>query len=59
MAEKQHETQKLHHEGTGEWFLKGREFLDWKSKPGSLWIMGQSGTGKSVLSVNRLVAASS
>ncbi|KAJ6539678.1 ankyrin repeat-containing domain protein [Mycena capillaripes] len=50
MAGKQHETQKLHHEGTGGWFLDGPEFKEWMDKPGFLWIQGQSGTGKTVLS---------
>ncbi|KAJ6555614.1 ankyrin repeat-containing domain protein [Mycena vulgaris] len=50
MAEKQHETQKLHHAGTGEWFLNGDQFREWKGKPRFLWIEGNSGAGKSVLS---------
>ncbi|KAJ7112573.1 ankyrin repeat-containing domain protein [Mycena epipterygia] len=50
MAEKQHAMQKLHHEGTGNWFLNGGQFHEWKKNPGSLWIEGQSGAGKSVLS---------
>ncbi|KAJ7112606.1 hypothetical protein C8R44DRAFT_249148 [Mycena epipterygia] len=50
MAEKQHATQNLHHEGTGNWFLNGGQFRQWKKNPGTLWIEGQSGAGKSVLS---------
>ncbi|KAJ7279637.1 hypothetical protein C8J57DRAFT_1570616 [Mycena rebaudengoi] len=50
MSDKQHETQKLHHEGTGIWFLDGRQLTEWIEKPGSLWIEGNSGTGKSVIS---------
>ncbi|KAJ7105129.1 hypothetical protein C8R43DRAFT_1165980 [Mycena crocata] len=50
MAEKQHETQRLHHEGTGSWFLDGQPFAEWKEVPGVLWIEGRSGTGKTVLS---------
>ncbi|KAJ7114821.1 ankyrin repeat-containing domain protein [Mycena epipterygia] len=50
MAEKQHETQKLHHEGTGSWFLDSRQFIEWLDNLGSLWIQGQSGAGKTVLS---------
>ncbi|KAJ7112611.1 hypothetical protein C8R44DRAFT_985058 [Mycena epipterygia] len=50
MAEKQHATQKLHHEGTGNWFLNGGQFSEWKKNSGSLWIEGKSGAGKSVLS---------
>ncbi|KAJ6555637.1 hypothetical protein DFH09DRAFT_1318046 [Mycena vulgaris] len=50
MAEKQHETQKLHHAGTGEWFLNGGQFREWKGEPRLLWIEGNSGAGKSVLS---------
>lgn len=41
MKGKQHETQKLHHEGTGGWFLDGPEFKEWKDNPGFLWIKGQ------------------
>ncbi|KAJ7763139.1 ankyrin repeat-containing domain protein [Mycena maculata] len=50
VAEKQHEMQKLHHTGTGGWFLDGHEFRKWKENAGLLWMKGQSGTGKSVLS---------
>ncbi|KAJ7111254.1 ankyrin repeat-containing domain protein [Mycena epipterygia] len=50
MAETQHTTQKLHHEGTGGWFLDGNQFGEWRSCPGCLWIEGNSGAGKSVLS---------
>ncbi|KAJ7286594.1 ankyrin repeat-containing domain protein [Mycena rebaudengoi] len=50
MSDKQHETQKLRHEGTGIWFLDGRQLTEWIEKPGSLWIEGNSGTGKSVIS---------
>ncbi|KAJ7114699.1 ankyrin repeat-containing domain protein [Mycena epipterygia] len=50
MKMKQHETQKLHHEGTGSWFLDSRQFSEWRDKSSSLWIQGQSGAGKSVLS---------
>ncbi|KAJ7279580.1 hypothetical protein C8J57DRAFT_1502229 [Mycena rebaudengoi] len=50
MSEKQHETQKIHHEGTGTWFLDGLQLTEWIEKPGSLWIEGNSGTGKSVIS---------
>ncbi|KAJ7112614.1 ankyrin repeat-containing domain protein [Mycena epipterygia] len=50
MAEKQHATQKLHHRDTGNWFLNGGRFHEWKKNPGSLWIEGRSGAGKSVLS---------
>ncbi|KAJ7920344.1 hypothetical protein B0H13DRAFT_2319535 [Mycena leptocephala] len=50
MAKKQHETQKLHKEGTGGWLLEGHEFIEWQDNAGSLWIQGPSGSGKSVLS---------
>ncbi|KAJ7905153.1 hypothetical protein B0H13DRAFT_733583 [Mycena leptocephala] len=50
MKKKQDDTQELHHEGTGNWFLDGPQFGEWKDKPGSLWIRGHSGAGKSVLS---------
>ncbi|KAJ7763140.1 hypothetical protein DFH07DRAFT_1018614 [Mycena maculata] len=41
MTEKQHEMQKLHHEGTGGWFLDGRKFREWKENPGILWMKGR------------------
>ncbi|KAJ7824221.1 hypothetical protein B0H14DRAFT_2597357 [Mycena olivaceomarginata] len=44
MAKKQHDSQKIHHEGTGEWFLGGPEFAKWKDSDDSayLWINGPS-----------------
>ncbi|KAJ7127801.1 ankyrin repeat-containing domain protein [Mycena epipterygia] len=50
MAKKQHDTLELHKAGTGRWFLKGSEFMEWQDNPGALWIQGPSGSGKSVLS---------
>ncbi|KAJ6524616.1 hypothetical protein DFH09DRAFT_1046736 [Mycena vulgaris] len=50
MLEKQNTTQTLHQPGTGAWFLNGRQFAEWKENPGALWIEGQSGAGKSVMS---------
>ncbi|KAJ7269786.1 ankyrin repeat-containing domain protein [Mycena rebaudengoi] len=50
MAQKQHDTQALRQEGTGKWFLEGDKFIYWQDHPGSLWIQGSSGAGKSVLS---------
>ncbi|KAJ7855182.1 hypothetical protein B0H14DRAFT_3449196 [Mycena olivaceomarginata] len=50
MKKRQDDMQELQHEGTGGWFLDGDQFKGWKEKPGSLWIRGDSGTGKSVLS---------
>ncbi|KAJ7722426.1 ankyrin repeat-containing domain protein [Mycena maculata] len=49
MTSKQDELQSLRHEDTGSWFLNGPKFREWKANPGSLWIRGNSGTGKSVL----------
>ncbi|KAJ6571529.1 hypothetical protein B0H19DRAFT_1130272 [Mycena capillaripes] len=46
---KQDEMQQLRYENTGSWFLNSTKFRDWKDNPGSLWIEGNSGTGKSVL----------
>ncbi|KAJ6571511.1 hypothetical protein B0H19DRAFT_1231291 [Mycena capillaripes] len=46
---KQGEMQKLRYGNTGSWFLNGAKFHEWKDNPGSLWIEGNSGTGKSVL----------
>ncbi|KAJ6586270.1 ankyrin repeat-containing domain protein [Mycena vulgaris] len=50
MKQKQFETRKLRHEGTGHWLLEGDKFIQWQDNPGSLWIRGPSGAGKSVLS---------
>ncbi|KAF8208245.1 ankyrin repeat-containing domain protein [Mycena galopus ATCC 62051] len=50
MKKRQDDTQELQHEGTGSWFLCGHQFNNWKMKAGYLWIRGDSGTGKSVLS---------
>ncbi|KAJ7640673.1 hypothetical protein DFH06DRAFT_619662 [Mycena polygramma] len=50
MREKQHATYALRHENSGSWFLEGTEFARWKERPGCLWIRGNSGTRKSVLS---------
>ncbi|KAJ7613825.1 hypothetical protein DFH06DRAFT_136367 [Mycena polygramma] len=50
MGQKQHDTQKLRKEGTGSWFLEGKLFIEWQDSPGSLWIQGSSGSGKTVLS---------
>ncbi|KAJ7631728.1 hypothetical protein DFH06DRAFT_1056335, partial [Mycena polygramma] len=41
---------KLHHKATGRWFLDGGQFAKWKCEPGTLWITGKCGTGKTVLS---------
>ncbi|SCV59497.1 uncharacterized protein FFFS_14066 [Fusarium fujikuroi] len=39
------------HSGTGEWLLKSPQYLTWKSRDNSfLWLSGNSGTGKTVLS---------
>ncbi|KAF8146678.1 ankyrin repeat-containing domain protein [Mycena galopus ATCC 62051] len=50
MTAKQHETEKLQMEGTGQWLLASDAFVDWEDNAGVLWIEGSSGTGKSVLS---------
>ncbi|KAJ7675968.1 ankyrin repeat-containing domain protein [Mycena polygramma] len=50
MREKQRATHALRHNDTGRWLLEGTEFAKWKEQPGCLWIRGNSGTGKSVLS---------
>ncbi|KAJ7675935.1 ankyrin repeat-containing domain protein [Mycena polygramma] len=50
MREKQCATYALRHNDTGKWVLEGTEFAKWKEEPGCLWIRGNSGTGKSVLS---------
>ncbi|KAF7339002.1 hypothetical protein MVEN_01976400 [Mycena venus] len=47
--DRQYELQRLRHEATGCWLLCDVRFIRWKTTPGSLWIKGISGTGKSVL----------
>ncbi|KAJ7127852.1 ankyrin repeat-containing domain protein [Mycena epipterygia] len=50
MGKKQHDTLELLKEGTGRWLLDGNEVMEWQDNPGALWIRGDSGSGKSVLS---------
>ncbi|KAJ7459002.1 hypothetical protein FB451DRAFT_577447 [Mycena latifolia] len=50
MGTKHGATQQLHLKGTGSWFLDGVQFKEWQETPGSLWVEGQSGAGKTVLS---------
>ncbi|KAJ7459017.1 ankyrin repeat-containing domain protein [Mycena latifolia] len=50
MGTKHGVTQKLDLKGTGSWFLDGVQFKEWKETSGSLWLEGQSGAGKTVLS---------
>ncbi|KAJ6557613.1 hypothetical protein B0H19DRAFT_1148200, partial [Mycena capillaripes] len=47
--DRQQELKTLHHKDTGHWLLGDWRFVRWKTMPGSLWIKGISGTGKSVL----------
>ncbi|KAJ6541217.1 ankyrin repeat-containing domain protein [Mycena vulgaris] len=49
MGLKHLEMQRLRQEGTGLWLLGGAQFMEWQDHPGSLWIMGPSGAGNSVL----------
>ncbi|KAJ7592496.1 hypothetical protein C8J56DRAFT_779080, partial [Mycena floridula] len=47
----QNETFAKHTTGTGDWFLKKQEFVDWKDgKSKFLWCLGIPGAGKTVLS---------
>ncbi|KAH0041825.1 purine and uridine phosphorylase, partial [Aureobasidium melanogenum] len=40
-----------HRKGTGEWFLRGTQFEEWKAQNKSfLWLHGLSGCGKTILS---------
>ncbi|KAF7344901.1 HET-domain-containing protein [Mycena venus] len=48
--DRQYHLRSLHHKATGRWLLHEDRFIKWKATPGSLWIKGISGTGKSVLS---------
>ncbi|KAK1545907.1 pfs domain-containing protein [Colletotrichum paranaense] len=36
--------------GTGEWLLKASEFEHWKGNPGTLWLSGMPGAGKTIMS---------
>ncbi|KAK1621666.1 hypothetical protein BDP81DRAFT_400944 [Colletotrichum phormii] len=36
--------------GTGEWLAKMREYEHWKGNPGSLWLSGMPGAGKTIMS---------
>ncbi|KAJ6503020.1 ankyrin repeat-containing domain protein [Mycena vulgaris] len=49
MTRKHNNTEKRRKDGTGRWFLEGKEFIEWQDNPGVLWIEGHSGAGKSVL----------
>ncbi|KAJ7761728.1 hypothetical protein B0H16DRAFT_1719365 [Mycena metata] len=49
MRQKQHDTEKLQMQGTGQWFLESAQFMEWQENPGVLWIEGIC-VGKSVLS---------
>jgi hypothetical protein len=40
MKDRQHELQKIHHEGTGRWLSRDGRFVKWKVTPSSLWIKG-------------------
>ncbi|KAJ7245617.1 ankyrin repeat-containing domain protein [Mycena haematopus] len=40
MKEKQHDTEKLCMEGTGQWLLDSASFIEWEDNPGVLWIEG-------------------
>ncbi|KAJ7669097.1 hypothetical protein B0H17DRAFT_1183904 [Mycena rosella] len=50
MKQKHLETLQLRKDGTGLWLLEGDMLINWQDNPGLLWIVGRSGTGKSVLS---------
>ncbi|KAF7349523.1 Pfs domain-containing protein [Mycena sanguinolenta] len=50
MQQKQHDTEQLRSEGTGQWFLEDKRFTEWEDNPGVLWVEGPSGAGKSVIS---------
>ncbi|KAJ7608804.1 hypothetical protein FB45DRAFT_380535 [Roridomyces roridus] len=48
--DKHGEIAEQHTLGTGLWIFKRNDFTIWQKNPGSLWIHGPSGSGKSVLS---------
>ncbi|KAF7378010.1 HET-domain-containing protein [Mycena sanguinolenta] len=50
VSDRQSELQEQQHKSTGSWLLNDSRFQKWQTTPGSLWIKGFSGTGKSVLS---------
>ncbi|KAJ6579737.1 ankyrin repeat-containing domain protein [Mycena vulgaris] len=49
MTRKHNNTEKRRKDGTGRWFLEGKEFIEWQDNGGVLWVEGHSGAGKSVL----------
>ena len=40
MKQKQHDTEQLRMEGTGQWFVESDEFIEWEDNAGVLWIEG-------------------
>ncbi|KAJ6503026.1 ankyrin repeat-containing domain protein [Mycena vulgaris] len=40
MTRKHNNTEKRRKDGTGRWFLEGKEFIEWQDNPGVLWIKG-------------------
>lgn len=46
-----HDNARIKHEPeTGNWFIHGVEYLQWKQTPGSfLWVHGIPGSGKTIL----------
>ncbi|KAJ6538316.1 ankyrin repeat-containing domain protein [Mycena vulgaris] len=40
MTRKHNNTEKRRKDGTGRWFLEGKEFIEWQDNPGVLWIEG-------------------
>ncbi|KAF7358496.1 Pfs domain-containing protein [Mycena venus] len=53
--DRQYHLRSLHHKDTGSWLLHDDRFIKWKAMPGSLWIKGISGTGKSVLRCSTVI----
>ncbi|KAN0128635.1 hypothetical protein V8E53_013554 [Lactarius tabidus] len=39
----------IQHDGSAQWFFRGRIFSEWKSTGSLLWIYGKPGSGKSIL----------
>ncbi|KAL9084482.1 MAG: hypothetical protein Q9165_008055 [Trypethelium subeluteriae] len=53
----QNKARQLHQQGTGTWFLKSNDFINWKSYPHSfLWLNGFPGSGKTILSSTIITA---
>ncbi|KAH9961924.1 hypothetical protein BC827DRAFT_1200333 [Russula dissimulans] len=51
LREKHNQARSLYLSGTGEWFIQGKNFIEWKmsSMNTLLWVYGKPGAGKTIL----------